>query len=314
MSTVEKEAYKPPSENYDSLARSRHLRDDITEPGNFDDLPQIAEELGFQRVTPSLLTRKPRHWQVWVRPNHDVPNFPDGATRVSSTLAIYDNTRMAIINRIPVISDKPVELRFTHAILRTSREPYSPDECARDLDAFTRHYIKRPRILGFPSQELTKLRYAFVALGAGMVLGVVADYHTVQSVPPGSANNFGAPIGGMAGLALYVAAAALGERHASRQISDLKQYIAGDGAREVLLGERHHVVRVAIQRELYQVLQQEGVNLTPDQFLHKIYEQIPPALVNKRHAEVEQAKYPKLDSPRKIGNSLPQLIEVSHVL
>lgn len=97
---------------------------------------------------------------------------------------------------------------------------------------------------------------------------------------------------------------------ARKQISHLDQYVAGEGIKWTLEGEHYHNVKVIIQKELYQALQQEGANLTPDQFLNKIYGQIPAGLLQQRHAEVEQAKYPKLD----IGNSFPMLVEASHVL
>lgn len=202
---------------------------------------------------------------------------------------------------------------LTHAILRTSRKPYPSYEFSRDLAAFTKHYIERPRLLGFPSQELTRMRHVFTAAAVGIVTLSAADYYFVQSIP-GNVVNFGTIAGEMAGLAVYGALWALSERHARRSISNLGQYTAGDGAQSTLLGERYHNVRVDIQRELFQALQQEGAGLTPDQFLEEIYGQIPQALVNRRHAEVEQARYPKLDSPRETRNSLPQLIQVAHVL
>lgn len=294
MRTVENEAYKPP-EGRRTLAHSYCFKDRVTEPGHFYDLSQVAQELGFLRVND--FPTKRAVWQVYDRPNHDVPNFPEGATRISSTLAVYDT-----------------DSELTHAILRTSREPYPVDEFNRDLAAFTKHYAERPRLLGFPSQELAgKWRNLFIALTAGTIGMGAIDYYTIQSIP-GSVINIGAILGEIGGPSAYAALWGLSERHARRSISDLEQYTAGDSAQSTLQGERYHNVTVDIQRELYQTLLQEGADLSPDQFLEKIYGQIPQALVTKRHAEIEQAKYPSMDSPREAGNSLPKLIEVSHIL
>ena len=293
MCTVENAAYKPP-EGYSTLARSYHFKDDVTKPGNFNGLPQVARELGFLRTGDFPTERS--SWQVFDRPSHDVPNFPDCSTRISSTLALYNT-----------------EGKLTRAVLRTSREPYPSDEFARDLAAFTKHFIERPRLLGYPSQELTRIRNMPIAMAIGIVALSAADYYFVQSVP-GSAANFGTLMGEMGGPLVYGAVWALSERHARKSISRPEQYATGERAQSTLLGERYHNVTVAIQREIYQALQQEGVTLTPDQFLENIYGQMPQVLVERRHAEVEQTIYPMPGSPRETENSLPRLIKVAHVL
>lgn len=295
MRTVEGSVYTPP-EGFGTLSRSWSLRDDITKPGNFNDLPQMAEELGFQ-VVKVLPTRRQHQWRVYDRPNHDVLNFPEGSTRINSTLALYNTDFMT----------------FTHAILRTSREPIPMGEFETDLDTFTRNYIERPHILGFPSRWLNSLTGTLGGAAAGAVLLSAADYYTVQSIP-GSIVNVGSIVGGVSGGMVGFALAWLPEEYARKKIPNLGQYSSGGQVKNELSGERYHEVQVIIQKELYSSLKEEGVELSPDQFLGKIYGQIPSALIIRRHAEVEQAKYPKLDSPREIGNSLPQLIQVSHVL
>lgn len=49
MSRVDSEAYKIPA-GYSTLANSYHLRNELTEPHQLNDLPRIAKELGFSRV------------------------------------------------------------------------------------------------------------------------------------------------------------------------------------------------------------------------------------------------------------------------
>lgn len=296
MKTVENQAYKPPG-YYSTLAHSSYYKDDIIRPNHLNDTPRIAKELGFTRVA-DFPTKKSQ-WQVFERPEHDVPNFPDGSTRISSSLAVYGTKE-----------------ELTHAILRTSEEPYEsyqPEEFTKDLAAFTKHYVERPRLLGFPSQELARQWNAFASLAVGAVSLSVVDYYTIQSIP-GSLFNGGSLFGGMAGPVVHGLLYVLAEKHAKRQISHLDQYVAGERVLWTLEGERYHNIKVIAQRELYQALLKEGADLSPNQFLEKIYGQIPEALIEQRYAEIKQAQYPELDSPRETGNSFPKLVEVSHVL
>lgn len=289
MWTVENEVYKQPS-GYGTLAREWRFKDAVTGPGAFNELPQIAVELGFLR-TKDFPTRM-ASWQIYDRPNHDIPNFPDGATTVNSTLAVYAG-----------------EEGLNHAILRTSQEPYSQDVFAKDLAAFTRHYVERPRILGFPSQEMTRSRTVW----GGMAVGTVALGAVGYNIS-GEVMNFGVLIGEIGGPALVGALWSASEKYAKSKISDLELYTSGERARSTLLGEKSHIIAVSIQRELYQALHQEEANLTPDEFLEKVYGQMPAVLINKRLAEIEQSRYPRDDVSREIGNSLPQLLGVSHIL
>lgn len=294
MRTVETEAYKGPK--YGTLNESFHLRYDLRgDRGSFQDLPDLAQEMGF--VRDGNLSTKKAVWEVYDRPNHPVPNFPEGETIVSSTLALY----------------KTGEGLTPRAILRTSTEPYPSEEFMRNLQAFTKHFVERPRILGFPSQLLSSWRSLFGGLAAGTVLLSAADYYTVQSIT-GTFINGGAILGEIGGTVAGGALWALSEVHARRQISDLSQYSAGNTARDVLNGERYHNVSVDIQRELYGVLQQKGVDLNPDQFLEKIYGQLPTALVQKRHTEVDQARCPRLHLQQETANTFPKLVEVAHIL
>lgn len=286
--TVESEAWKAP-EGYSTLAHSWHFND-VVKPANFNDLPQIARELGFSKVA-DLPTKKSQ-WQVFERPEFDVPNFPEGSTRVSSSLGIYGTGE-----------------ELTRAVLRTSPEPHSVREFEKDLESFTKHYIERPRLLGFPSVELTRIGHVFTALAVGVIGGDAAGYYI-----GGDIVNMGAVLGEMGGPAVYGVAWGLAERHAKRSISHREQYIAGESVKWTLQGERDHNIEVIIQKELYKALLDEDADLSPDRFLGKIYGQIPDALIERRHAEVEQVKYPRTDSPREIGNSLPKLIDVSHAL
>lgn len=289
MPTVDSETYKIP-ERYGTLADSYRLKE-LTEPGRFNDLPQLALGLNFQKVVDYFPTRR-SGWQVFDRQNHDVPNFPDGATRVNSVLAVYGK-----------------EGNSTHAVLRTSKEPHSLVESLSDLEAFTKHYIERPSLLGLPSKGLTGLKVVFGSLALGIVAVDAAGYYI-----SGEVFNLGALAGEAAGATFGGGLWAFSEMRGRRSISDLGQYTAGDGAKHTLLGERYHCVQVDIQRELYAELLQQYPDLTPDRFLDKIYGQIPKALVNRRHAEVEQAKYARADDQKITGNSLPQLIGVSRTL
>lgn len=296
MRTVDSEAYKLPTQ-HDSLNGSYRLRFDLQEQqGFFSDLPQAAQELGFVRMAD--FSTKETVWQIYDRPDHPVPNFPDGETTISSTLALY-----------------APEQGYSRALLRASTKSYYPwDEWMEDLDAFTRHFVERPRLLGFPSKAMTDiLIYPAAALG-GVILGGAAAYLTTS---PELWTN--ATYGTTPGAAIAVIISGflhnISERYARKQISDLTQYFGGDNARNVLYGEKRHRITVEVQKELYAALQKEGVSLEPDQFLENIYGQLPSSLVLKRHAEIEQAKHPDHSyAPSETGNTLPKLTQIARVL
>ena len=272
MQTVENAAYKLHPE-YSSLKGSDRLRFDLREPNDhfFADLPQLAQELGFIKKGSS--PTKKALWDIYDRPMHPVPNFPDGQTIINSTLALY-KTREGLLTR---------------AVLRASTEPYKSDEFMKDLDAFTKHYVERPRILGFPSKFLTT---GPAAMAGGFIVGISVfsgvDYYAWHST--GSIMNAGSVLGEIAGFVGGAGLWALSERYARKQISGLDQYFAQRNARDVLTSERYHRVTVDMQREIYEALQQNGADLEPDQFLEKIYGQLPSSLVETRHAEIDQAK------------------------
>lgn len=283
---VERAAYKLP-EGSITLAGSYQFKDDLSQPHELSALPEIARGLGFLKIY-DLPTNRSR-WEVFDRPNYEVPNFPDGATQISSTLAVYGHN----------------EGQLTHAVLRTSTKPYRLSKFIQDVVAVNNHFVERPRIFGYPSQELTRMRHWITFLVVGTVVGSAADYFFNYSLGD-SIVNLGAIAGEIGGPVVFGALWQHSEKRAKRSISDLKQYSAGQSARAVLLGERYHKVTVDMQRELYVQLQQVDPELTPDQFLENIYGQIPNALVAQRRTEVEQAG--------EGGNSLPKLIAVSNAL
>lgn len=227
----ERQIYRSPEYGTSTLAHKADFEYAIIKPGNFDDLPRIAEELGFSR-SPDFPTRR-SHWQIYGRPQCDIPNLLDVPTKISSSLALYDT-----------------EEELTHAILRTAKKPYSPDEFARDLSAFTRHFIERPRLLGFPSQELTKDRTVAAAMIAGTIVGALVAPYIV-----GEEQSFlvfldvlnGTALGGFGSAGLR----ALSERRARRSISHPEQYIVGDDVRNTLAGEDSHRRLVALLEEAH---------------------------------------------------------------
>src|SRR5687767_10729547 len=101
MGQVENQAYKPP-EGYSTLAYGGHMSV-VTKLGDFSELPQLALDLGFHKRTD--FSTKKAAWHVYNRPNHEVPNFSHDSTRISSTLAVYEE-----------------DDGLTHALLRTSKE------------------------------------------------------------------------------------------------------------------------------------------------------------------------------------------------
>ncbi|MDO8573350.1 MAG: hypothetical protein Q7R77_01230 [Candidatus Daviesbacteria bacterium] len=230
---MERSIYRLPDGDNTLGNRYNFSREAITKPGDYDDLPRLAEELGFLRG-PDVSTKQ-SYWQIFERPEYDVPNFPDGSTKINSSLALYDTKG-----------------ELTHAILRTAKKPYSSDEFARDLSAFTRHFIKRPRLLGFPSKELTRYRTVIAAITVGSIIGGLVASHNVD-VGEESFLAFlnvlnGAAFGGWGSAGLW----ALSERYAKRSISHPEQYIVGDDVRNTLEEEGYHRRLVEALVEAYQ--------------------------------------------------------------
>ena len=291
MRTTETEAYKPPRPS--SLKHSYRLRADLTGKDNSGDLSSLADlasDLGFNRV-PGFGTKK-GSWELFDRPFHEVPNFPEGETAINSSLALY--------KRDDVV---------TQAVLRTSTEAYTDAELVDDLDAITKHYIERPRLFGFPSKEGTTIRNTFSTLVIGTVITDAIGYQLT-----GQVINLGAFVGELSAPAIHGAGWLLGEMKAKRSISDLDQYTVGSNVENALQGEQAHVLQVAVQRELYQALRQDGAELTPDQFLEKIYGQMPTTLLQRRREEIEALRHSGQGSALDTRNTLPGMLDVARVL
>jgi len=272
MPTLETQRFNPFGGS-PTLERPDRLVNDLVKGefnlGYFDAVQRLAADLGLARM--GSVSTKYSDWEVYTRSNHEVPNFQAESTRFNSALGIYKG-----------------EGNRANSILRISAESIPSDEFAHDMEVFTKHYIERPGILGFPSRFLSETKWQ-----AGLVMpaAALATAGVYLIRPESGVINAGYVIGTIVEIAGYGLLWHLSEQHARNQISALDQYIAGSGVEQALYREKQHTIKVAIQADIYDTLLQEGRELTPDQFL-EIYDQIPVSLKGKREAEVTRELYP----------------------
>lgn len=291
--TVENQKFMLP-DDYGTLAGSIvGVKYELLKTGDFQDLPQLAREMGF--TNGEDVSTKKGHWRVYQRVNHAVANFADAPTIINSTLAIYDT------------GDK-----LTQVVLRTSLEANPHANVGVDLDIFTKSFIERPWIFGATPRVLTSFVPGILgSMAGGVLVGGVLGYDASS----GQLISSHLPLLGELGApAIYAASNLLLERMARRKLSDLKEYSIGRHARTLLHSERHHTVSVAIQSEVFDALKEGDPDLSPEQFLNKVYGQLPPELIQRRVKEVEEARYAQQFAVGEASNALPNLIGIARVL
>lgn len=308
MSTpVEQAAYHVPKPGHDSnyyyLSNSYSFRRDVTN-GGYDNnpylykhLPILAQEIGL-RSDNDVPTRHGT-WHIYEGLDLAIPNFPDGDTRVNEALALYER-----------------DGNLTNAILRVQpgndREPFTAEDLAEDLEAFTKYFIERPRYFGFPSGILTQAK-THALIYSTFIPGAVIGFF---AFPEGSRES--ASIVGMVAGPLSSGVTAglwgLAERRARGKIPHKDEYMSGNHVAVVLVQQKEHIVQTSIQRELYSALQQRGTTLTPDQFLNDIYAQMPSVLVSKRKEEIERVKNPEKYTNVLEDEALSKMVGVAQIL
>lgn len=294
---VEKQRYSAPKEYGTLGSRSVGIKHALTQSDDFQNLPQLTQEMGF-RQGDSILTKR-AEWQVFTRPQHQVPNFPEGSTVINSQLALYQT-----------------EKGLTQAVLRTTEGSYNPNEedvFRKDLEVFTKNYIERPRLLGFPSRAMTEIWGVLPAVGTGILIGGVMGYGATGEIA-NTGTALSALVGEITAPVAYTAAWWLSERTARRRVSNPDQYTVGYYTNYTLLSERSHTVRTAIQRELYAELREADPILSPDDFLNKIYGQLPSLLLQRRFKEVEATQFSGQPPVTDAQSALPSLVGVARFL
>lgn len=179
------------------------------------------------------------------------------------------------------------------------------------MASFTKYYIERPRVWGFPSRAMTADGWQhFVAYGGGAVLGSAIGFFvdgTLGSVSNGAA--LAIPSAGLSGI-LHASS----ELWAKRHIPHINQYMSGQTAEATLVTEQNRIIEVLIQRELYATLQNEGLTITPEDFLGKIYHQLPYSLRQRRAAEITSVRTAE-DGSHKIPDvALPYMLGVARAV
>lgn len=238
-------------------------------------------------------------WHIYEGIDLAIPNFPNGDTRVSEALALYER-----------------DGNLTNTILRLQpgrvQEPFTVEDLVDDLDSFTKYYIERPHLWGFPSEVLTRGTTHLIIFGGGIPVGAAVGF--IASGGDTTATTFGALIGETVPTSITASLWGLAERRARGKISHKDEYMSGDNAAGALVQQKEHIVQTSIQRELFSALQQRGTTLTPDQFLSDIYAQMPSVLVNKRKEEIERAKYPEKYTNGLRDEALPKMVGVAQIL
>jgi len=241
-------------------------------PPNYEQLLQVAEKIG---LTPDHdIPTKMGVWRVYKRDNLAIPNFQGKATLVNEALALYESNES--------------EGKISSAILRLSPsdKPFTPEELARDLKVFTHYYVKRPRLLGFPSRALTWFHQGptLPLLSLPLVGAAVGWMAPVGWMISPSESTFifediavlhilNALIGALSGAAtnsILYGLGALSEKRAKGKIPHKDEYMAGNHAVSTLLEQKGHIQRTSILEEVYASLQHDKPTLTPDEFLEYI--------------------------------------------
>lgn len=101
---------------------------------------------------------------------------------------------------------------------------------------------------------------------------------------------------------------------AKRQIPHINQYMSGQTAENALVAEQGHIGAVLVQRELFGALQKENIELTPEQFLRRIYPHIPLPLTQRRVAEITGAQVAGDESPKITEVALPYMLGVAKAI
>ncbi|EKD84816.1 MAG: hypothetical protein ACD_38C00154G0003 [uncultured bacterium] len=246
MELIESTKYKLPDssrhlpKNPRPLARP-DIRNDLVEgdPGvMFSSLEPLMGELGFceDKKFRDRVSRKGR-WRIWTRVV-DIPNFPEGETRVNSFLAYYKPDKIATAPRV---------------LLRQSLSSLDEEEISKDLAEFTRHFVERPTLRRLPNTALANQRgfqYAESAALGALVGGVVQALRgrgVSEGRNPSVAR--GVLIGGIAFPVITGALHYMGERSARSRIPRIDQYQAGEYVWDALVAEFRHRLTVSIQQD-----------------------------------------------------------------
>jgi hypothetical protein len=230
-----------------------------------------AVEFGFPPTGPLLeLKGRKGNWIVLSRPNHITPEFPEGETEHSYSLGIYER-----------------EEKMSAAVLRVTDDPLDPETFAQDLENITKFYAERPKIFGYPSKLSSASTAVFTHMfGAMGLTGLVTHM-------------LGAPLEGVmaslipsqiVGATLGVQNMLFSEKFAKKGVGNLDQLYTGFNVEHLLDCEHSHALRVSVQRELYRLLQEDGREVSPEDFLQNVYPQIPSLLLTERRKELELQK------------------------
>ena len=272
-------------------------REKVVKSVLIDDLPLVAKELGFEKS--AVVPKKRGKWEIYERIGHTVPNFPDGGTVINSRLGFY----------YPEAQEEP---KHVNPFLRIATDDLPEEEFLRDLNNFTGHYIERPAILGFPSRVTTGKKSFFGSWVAIMAAGTTLGY--LLSSGSGDERFYLAGVGMMiGGVVVLPLTSFLAERRAQKSIPAFNQYIVGDRVEDALKGEGYHTTRTLAQRDLYNRLGGKK-SLDPNVFLDNIYYEIPGVLIEKRINEMGQIRYPSLYPDKVVTDTVPQILEVAHIL
>jgi len=302
MTTVETAAYKLPQDRALSQYRDySYFRETIEKKldildrdGGFSS--SHAQNYGFNYRPQEIVSRKGT-WYIFDRFDHQIPNFPEGGTTIDAMLGIYDKGE-----------------REVNVVLRVSSHAFFIEQFREDLDTFSRYYIDRPSDLRLPSRFISSRSgvISFAAGGAAIGAAMFASIASREGGYPALAAILGLMPGAILGLIPEVVLYQLSEGYAKRKIYNLDQYMAGQHVPDYLRQEQSHINNVLIQREVYSTLQAEGIDMTPDDFLGKIYTYMPAPLVQARVREMAQVRQSNQQTEQSVV--LPKIVQIARDL
>jgi hypothetical protein len=251
---LEQEKYKlPPSVlfSHNTSLHKQVAEDKSSKNLSLQDVKEKALSVGFVEESRIFVTKNGK-WDILKRMNYEMPHFPKGHTTIDSMLGIYTSW----------IDDA------NNFVLRTSNNQFSEDEFYGNLETLADSYMERS---SFESEIMRNLLIG--AAITGLVSGTIATIVSPYIIPdtPFFSIGFGVNMG----LAGFMGCG-ISYLFSKRMSQDSKlpegEIVGGvNYAKQILSHDAAHLSRVAFKKEVYEKLRNDGLDITPELFITKIY-------------------------------------------
>ncbi len=269
----------------DKTLAERRLRNGLGKPNSFSSMPRVLIALGTNLAGEFPTDTKKAHWAIHQKIGYKAPQFPSEDAEVDLGIALYRS----------INPQGEQEINHVVACVGDKDKPFNAHKFAYGVQALTRQYIERPFFSFTAPSTLNSRLDASIAAGLleGLAIASLANFAAGEP----SINSAGLIIG-LSLLGNVVNS--FGWQLAGGQIPDLGQYVADQIAVDFLQGLVSQKERVILKRELYDSIK-GGSEISPDDFLTRIYSRLDPNLIVDRRREIalnikaeESTVYPEL--------------------